>query len=56
MEEYNTPGLPPSVRSNIGFGHLGRFLHHVDFLHGHIMYAASRINLLLNFQLILSRG
>ena len=51
MEEYYASGLPPSVASKIGFGHLGRYLHHVIVWHGHILYAAKR-NLLLNFQLI----
>jgi hypothetical protein len=32
MEEYNASGMPPSVMSKIGFGHLGRFLHHAIFL------------------------
>jgi hypothetical protein len=53
MEKYNAIGLPPPVMSYIGFGPLGRFLHHVIFWHGHILYAAKR-NLLLNFQLIIS--
>ena len=32
MEEYYAYGLPPSVMSNIGIGHLCRYLHHVIFL------------------------
>jgi hypothetical protein len=51
MEEYDASGLTPSVISKIGFGNLGRFLHHKIFWHGHILYVVTR-NLLLNFQLI----
>ncbi len=32
MEEYDASGLTPSVISRIGFGNLGRCLHHVIFL------------------------
>jgi hypothetical protein len=32
MEEYDGSGLPRAEVSRIGFGHLGRFLHHVMFM------------------------
>ena len=32
MKKNYASGLPPSIMSKIGFGHLGRYLHHVIFL------------------------
>ena len=54
IEEYDASGLS-HVISNIGFGHIGRFLNQIFFWRGHILCATTR-NPLSNFRLIVSSG